>query len=449
LTSALYTEKRTMKTIEQTINEIEKRGEAIGFDQKSDYRLGALLSTLCASKPNGAFLELGTGCGLSAVWMAKGMDAGSTLVTVDNDTDAISIAREYLGDDPRIKLVCESGESVIDEMQAATIDLIFADTWAGKYHYFNEAWALLKVGGIYVIDDMLPQDNWPEGHEMKVESLVESLRERDDVCMSQLDWASGVIIVTKTQHKETNHWNPDTYSRHTSFVSELALPVVDLLSPQSGELILDAGCGDGTLAREIQQRGAEVIGIDMSAEMVTAARANGIEAQVASVTDLPFVGKFDAVFSNAMLHWVQDAKSAAVQIAQSLKPGGRFVAEFGGEGNAYHLVSAMEHVFAAHPEWGAFENPWYFPSIEAYTALLKSAGFSVETIELIPRPTPMDDIMHWLDIFTNGVTEHLDRGQFEMFKVECREILRPMLYTEEQGWVLDYVRLRVKAVKIG
>jgi len=251
----------------------------------------------------------------------------------------------------------------------------------------------------------------------------------------------------KTQHKEINHWNPNTYNQHTAFVSELALPVVDLLAPQPDELILDAGCGEGTLAREIRRRGAEVIGIDMSAEMVAAARANGIEAQVASVTDLPFVNTFDAVFSNAMLHWVKDAEGAITQIARSLKPGGRFVAEFGGEGNAYHLVDAMKRVFGAHPEWGTFENPWYFPSIGEYTTLLQSAGFAVDSIDLIPRPTPMDDIMHWLDIFANGVTEYLNREQFEVFKTECRDILRPRLYSEKDGWVLDYVRLRVKATK--
>jgi len=434
-----------MKTIEQKINEIEKRGEALGFDQKSDRQVGALLATLCAGKPNGVFLELGTGCGLSTVWMAEGMDAGSTLISVDNDAEVMAVAEEYLGDDPRIRLVCGSVEELIDGMQPGSVDLIFADTWPGKYHYFDKVWALLKVGGFYVIDDMLPQENWPEGHAIKVKALMHALHEREDTRVSQLDWASGVMIVTKTKHKEINQWNPDSYNQHTAFVSELALPVIDLLAPQPGELILDAGCGEGTLAREIRRRGAEVIGIDTSAEMVAAARANGIEAQVASVTDLPFVNTFDAVFSNAMLHWVKDAEGAVTQIARSLKPGGRFVAEFGGEGNAYHLVDAMKRAFSAHPEWGAFENPWYFPSIEEYATLLQSAGFAVESIELIPRPTPMDDIIHWLDIFANGVTEHLSREEFEVFKRECRDILRPILYREDEGWIIDYVRLRLKA----
>ncbi len=249
--------------------------------------------------------------------------------------------------------------------------------------------------------------------------------------------------------KETNHWNPNTYNKHTAFVSELALPVVDLLDPQNGEKILDAGCGEGTLAVEIARRGAKVIGVDMSAEMIEQCQAKGIEAYVGSVTDLPYDEAFDTVFSNATLHWVKDARSAVQNIAKSLKSGGRFVCEFGGEGNAYHLISAMQEVFAHHPEFGVFDNPWYFPSIEAYTTLLESEGFNVEYMEIIPRPTPMDDVSHWLEIFANGVTEHLSKEQFETFKEECRVILKETIYIENEGWMLDYKRLRVKAVKKG
>jgi len=247
--------------------------------------------------------------------------------------------------------------------------------------------------------------------------------------------------------KETNHWNPETYNKHTHFVSALALPVVDLLDPQKGEKILDVGCGEGTLAVEIERRGAKVIGIDMSQEMVDFSQAKGLEAYVGTVTDLPYIAQFDGVFSNAVLHWVKDAKSAVQNIAKVLKSGARFVCEFGGEGNAYHLVSAMEEVFANHPEFGDFDNPWYFPSVEAYKVLLESEGFSVEYIEIIPRPTPMDDISNWLDIFANGVTSHLSQEQFIVFKQETTEILRSKIYSEKEGWMLDYMRLRVRAVK--
>ena len=247
--------------------------------------------------------------------------------------------------------------------------------------------------------------------------------------------------------EETNQWNPKTYNKHTAFVSQLALPVVDLLNPKEGEQILDVGCGDGTLAVEMEHRGAKVIGIDMSTEMVEACRDNGIEAYVGSVTDLAYENAFDAVFSNAMLHWVKDAREAVQNIAKVLNHGGRFVCEFGGKGNAYLLVSAMEEVFANHSEFGVFNNPWYFPSVEAYTRLLESEGFAVEYIEIIPRPTPMDDISNWLDIFANGVTSHLTQEQFSVFKKESTEILKRTNYSEEKGWMLDYKRLRVKAVK--
>jgi 2-isopropylmalate synthase len=247
--------------------------------------------------------------------------------------------------------------------------------------------------------------------------------------------------------EENNQWNPKTYNKHTAFVSQLALPVVDLLKPKEDEQVLDVGCGDGALAVEIERRGAKVIGVDTSAEMVEACRDNGIEAYVGSVTDLPYGNMFDALFSNAMLHWVKDARGAVKNMAKSLKVGGRFVCEFGGEGNAYHLVSAMEEVFANHPEFGMFDNPWYFPSVAEYRALLESEGFRVEYIEIIPRPTPMDDIGNWLDIFANGVTSHLTQEQFEVFKKEVIEILKTKIYSESEGWMLDYKRLRVKAVK--
>ena len=247
--------------------------------------------------------------------------------------------------------------------------------------------------------------------------------------------------------KETNQWNPKEYNKHTAFVSQLALPVVELLNPQECERILDAGCGDGTLAVEIEKYGAKVIGVDMSAEMIEACKAKKIEAYVASVTDLPYENEFDAVFSNATLHWVKDAKGAVENIAKTLKNSGRFVAEFGGMGNIHHVVVAMQSVFKNHPEFGAFKNPWYFPSPKEYQTLLESVGFEVAYIELIPRPTPMNDIVNWLDIFANGITEHLSKEQFKVFKNECRDILLETNYTQEKGWVLDYVRLRVEAVK--
>ncbi len=133
--------------------------------------------------------------------------------------------------------------------------------------------------------------------------------------------------------RHENSWNAQEYNKHASFVLTLALPVVDLLAPIEGEVILDLGCGEGTLALEIQKSGAKVTGVDLSHEMVKNSRAKGIDATVMSVTELEFKNRFDAVFSNAVLHWVKESETAVRNIYEALKPNGRFVAEFGGEGN--------------------------------------------------------------------------------------------------------------------
>ena len=247
--------------------------------------------------------------------------------------------------------------------------------------------------------------------------------------------------------RNVNSWNADNYNTHAVFVSDLALPVVDLLAPKEGEEILDMGCGEGKLAVEIQKRGAKVTGVDLSREMVESAKAKGIDASVMSVRELPFQEKFDAVFSNAVLHWVKESKDAVTNIYDSLKPNGRFVAEFGGEGNVKTVVDAMEKVFKHHPEFGKFENPWYFPSDMEYKTLLESCGFRVEYIELIPRPTPVDDIVNWLDLFANGIVSHLSAEEITIFQEEVRLHVSEKLYDNNSGWHLDYVRLRVKALK--
>ncbi|HZF71434.1 2-isopropylmalate synthase [Sulfuricurvum sp.] len=247
--------------------------------------------------------------------------------------------------------------------------------------------------------------------------------------------------------RNENSWNAQEYNKHAAFVYNLALPVVDLLAPIEGEEILDLGCGEGTLALEIQKSGAKVTGVDLSHEMVESAKAKGIDATVMSVTELEFKNRFDAVFSNAVLHWVKESETAVKNIHDSLKPNGRFVAEFGGFGNCKTAVDAMKEVFKNHPEFGVFDDPWYFPSVEEYRALLESCCFRVEYIELIPRPTPVDDIANWLDLFANGVTAHLSREEFCVFKEEVRAIVKPALYDENDGWHVDYVRLRVKAVR--
>jgi len=178
---------------EQIFEETKK----IKFNQLSDLKAGSLLSTLSASKPKGSFLELGTGSGLSTAWILQGMDANSTLKTVETDDILVNIAKQYLGHDKRVEFILGKGEDLISSIKQNSIDFIFADTWPGKYNHLDETLSLLKVGGVYIIDDMLPQDNWPEGHSKKVNTLVKHLESRDDFLLTKLCWSTGIIICTK------------------------------------------------------------------------------------------------------------------------------------------------------------------------------------------------------------------------------------------------------------
>lgn len=139
----------------------------LGFNQLSDGKVGSLLSTLCSSKIRGKFLELGTGTGLCTSWILHGMCEYSSLITVDNDEHLVDIARKHLSNDKRVEFIVCNGEDLINRLGPSSIDFIFADTWPGKYNHIEETINLLKVGGFYIIDDMLPQDSWPKGHEAK------------------------------------------------------------------------------------------------------------------------------------------------------------------------------------------------------------------------------------------------------------------------------------------
>ncbi len=243
-------------------------------------------------------------------------------------------------------------------------------------------------------------------------------------------------------------WDVAQYRESASFVPKLGTPVIELLAPQAAERILDLGCGDGKLTLAIQQYGCEVLGIDSSREMVNEARKLGLEAQVLSGESLNFNQEFDAVFSNAALHWMLNAEQVLQGVYQALKPQGRFVAEFGGQGNIQHLVTVMSAIFQDYPELGKFKNPWYFPSVEAYSEILIKAGFTIEYINLIPRPTLLrDGITQWLKIFANGIIRDLSDKQQEFFLKEAEKRLYRLIFSESQGWVADYVRLRFKAVK--
>ena len=179
------------------IDAISQETVASRFPMASEPQTGSLLRTLAATKPFGTFLELGTGTGLSTAWILDGMDSTSTLLSVDNDDKAQGIARRHLQHDPRVSFHLGDGAAFLVSLVEQKFDYIFADTWPGKYDHLNEALALLKPGGLYIVDDMLPQLNWPSGHEANVVALIATLEQRSDLTLTKLHWASGLIVATK------------------------------------------------------------------------------------------------------------------------------------------------------------------------------------------------------------------------------------------------------------
>ncbi len=179
------------------VNAIQRETAAVGFNMAGEPRTGALLRTLAASKPGGAMLELGTGTGLSTAWILDGMDAAATLITVDSEAKYVDIARRHLAYDRRVTFNVEDAATFLDKLRGRQFDLIFADTWPGKFDHLEEALALLRIGGLYVIDDLLPQPNWPDGHAPKVPRLIAELERNPRLSLCKLSWSSGIIVATR------------------------------------------------------------------------------------------------------------------------------------------------------------------------------------------------------------------------------------------------------------
>lgn len=169
----------------------------LNFTKASDLLTGCLLRTLAATKPAGDFLELGTGTGVATAWLLDGMDERSRLISVELDKAVLDVAKEFLGDDPRTGFFQADGAWWLERAECFRFDLIFADSWPGKYTHLNEALRLLKRGGLYVIDDMLPQQNWPDGHAQRADELISILEKREDLIITKLNWSTGIIIGTK------------------------------------------------------------------------------------------------------------------------------------------------------------------------------------------------------------------------------------------------------------
>jgi trans-aconitate methyltransferase len=246
----------------------------------------------------------------------------------------------------------------------------------------------------------------------------------------------------------TQHWDPSQYAEHARYVSDLGMPVVELLAPRTGERILDLGCGDGALTIKLVEQGCSVVGVDSSLEMVSAARSLGLDARLIDAADLTFTGEFDAVFSNAALHWMKDPGQVIAGVFRSLKPGGRFVGEFGGYNNVATILSALEA--ALNVRGIVIPCPWYFPRPEEFRRILEDAGFVVLTLDHFPRPTPLPGGMAgWLEIFAQPYTAALPPAKREPFISEVVNSLRPALCDADGRWTADYVRLRFSALRPG
>ncbi len=246
-----------------------------------------------------------------------------------------------------------------------------------------------------------------------------------------------------------NPWDPQRYERDGGFVWRYGHDLVELLDPRPGERVLDVGCGTGQLTARIAESGVEVVGIDNSPEMVDTAGRNypGLRFEAADVRDMRYRAEFDAVFSNAVLHWVLPPEAAVGAIRRALKPGGRFVAELGGRGNIAAIIEAVRWARRGNPgpEVG---DAFFFPSDAEYAAMLESYGFDVQRADLFERPTPLDGgddgLRLWLDTFAGGLLDGLstDARSEVVDLVETR--LRPQLHHDGR-WTADYVRLRIAA----
>ncbi len=176
---------------------LETASKSMRFAMPSDPQTGALLKALVGSKPGARVLELGTGTGLATAWLLAGMDADSTLLSIDNEATYLAVANNFLGHDTRLKLLCADAGVWLESPHNQQFDLIFADAWPGKYANLDAALGTLATGGLYIIDDMLPQPNWPHGHGNNVDKLVADLERRDDLHITRLTWSTGILIATK------------------------------------------------------------------------------------------------------------------------------------------------------------------------------------------------------------------------------------------------------------
>jgi len=243
-------------------------------------------------------------------------------------------------------------------------------------------------------------------------------------------------------------WDPAHYARHARFVSDLGMAVVSLLKPLPQEWILDLGCGDGVLTKKLAEAGSRVFGCDGSAAQVRAARKLGLDVCVMDGEALGFAARFDAVFSNAALHWMLRPDAVIDGVWRLLKPGGRFVAECGARGCIASIQRALVEVLERRGIDGKAIDPWYFPTVDEYAGRLQRRGFKVDFIASIPRPTPLPgDIIDWLNTLAQSYLRAVAEKERAGLLREVRQLLLPILCDASGRWTADYVRLRFAARK--
>jgi trans-aconitate methyltransferase len=246
-------------------------------------------------------------------------------------------------------------------------------------------------------------------------------------------------------------WDAATYDSSFSFVAALGSAVLDLLDPQPGERVIDLGCGSGELTAAIAQRGAHVVGVDSSPEMLAQAaeRFPHLRLLLADGHELHVEEPVDAVFSHAALHWMRDPDAVLAAVRGALRPGGRFVAEMGGAGNVGQLVAALQAAAFRLDIEGHLELPWYFPTPGEQAGRLEQAGFTVRLMHFVERPTPLvdctDGAADWWRMFGASVLQAVPADRLDELLTTVNEVARPHLVDEVGTWVADYVRLRFVA----
>jgi len=248
--------------------------------------------------------------------------------------------------------------------------------------------------------------------------------------------------------KPVQRWTASDYAKNGRFVQELAGAIFHMLAAKPGERILDLGCGDGALTAEIRALGADVLGVDLSEELLAVARMKGLAVRKVDGHALDFVSEFDAVFSNAALHWMRKPRLVIAGVARALRPRGRFVGELGGHGNVAAIGTAIRAVGARRGADPNLTAPWFFPTPEEYGRLLAEGGFTVKEIALVPRPTLLKTGMGgWLRTFGRSFFDQFPEPERSEVVGEVVELLRPSLCDTEGRWTADHIRLRFYAVR--